>query len=165
MVVQRISIYSSDFRNPVVKALEQGHQLAIWHQIPWSGGDHEWFHLHQLNGLDKILNRGRVASAFTVYEWLDVPLPLLVDQEWLSQATRVMEKDEPNHLLLLYSTQQENEPSVELVEFAFLDDLQEWAKAHVGSQVRVGRVPNLWTGEIVRGYYPDANGVPVSGPY
>ena len=124
MVVQQISIWSDGFRDPVAKALAGGTRLAIWHQIPWAGGEHEWFLLCQLPGLDEILSRGRMASAFTVYEWLDVRLPHHVDQEWLVLAHDALEKDEPNHLLLLHPSSQSSEPVVELVELTFSDDLQ-----------------------------------------
>jgi hypothetical protein len=44
-------------------------------------------------------------------------------------------------------------------------DLREWFDAHVGEAMMIGRIPSVWDGEIVRGYGPDANGIPQSGAY
>jgi|GEM_PF-5019007 len=161
----KLSIRSKEFVNPIVEALDQGKKLVIWHQIPWSGGNQEWFLIENIEALTPILNRGRVASAFTVYEWIELSLPRVINEEWLAQVSEALAHETPNDMLLIQQAKSESQALTKLAWISEFEDIEEYYQQYMGFKVAVGRIPNLWTGEIVTGYFPDANGVPQSGPY
>lgn len=161
----KISIHSGEFIKPIAHALSEGKELVIFHQFAWAGGYQEWFLIQQLEQLDKVLGGGKAASAFTAYEWIDVPLPRFVEEEWLTQTLDALARETHNQMLLINLLTPHGNDSFQLVWIGEPFDLNEFYKEHIGIRVRVGRIPSVWTGEIVRGYYPDANGVPQSGPY
>ena len=158
--MEKISVKNSEFRNKIIQSLKEGKQLVIWHQIPWSGGSQEWFLIQQEEELNRVLAKGRIASAFTVYEWIEIPLPSMVDQIWFTQ-TKVALSQEKDNAMILLSVQS---PSNKLVWIGEDEDLENWFEGHKGMEVDAGRIPNLWYGEIIRGYYPDEQGIPQSGP-
>lgn len=161
----KLSIRSSEFTRPLAEALDCGKALVIWHQIPWSGGSQEWFLIHRLDALNTIISRGCVASAFTAFEWIDVPTSKIVNQEWLMQVSAALAQELHNMMLLIKPvTSNELEP-ISLTWVGQVDDLQEYYDKYVGSEAVVGRIPSTSTGKLVRGYYPDANGIAQSGPY
>jgi hypothetical protein len=69
----KLSIHSASFLNPVHLALQEGKSLVVWHQIPWSGGAQEWYLIRHSAALIAVLDHGRVASAFTIDEWFELP--------------------------------------------------------------------------------------------
>jgi hypothetical protein len=161
----KLSIRSKEFVSPIAAALDQGKKLVIWHQIPWSGGAQEWFLIESIEALTPILNRGRVASAFTAYEWIELSLSRTINEEWSEQVLEALAHETPNEMLLIQETELEGQAPTELVWIGEAGDVKEYHQQHLSLKVAVGRIPNVWTGEIVRGYFPDANGVPQSGPY
>jgi hypothetical protein len=161
----KISIHSNEFTQPIAEALDRGKALVIWHQIPWAGGSQEWFLIRRFEALDSILQRGRVASAFTAYDWIEVLASRQVNQEWLKQASAALAQESFNLMLLIQPVTSTNVDPIKLVWVGEADDLQEYYEQHVGSEVALGRIPSIPTDEIIRGYYPDANGIPQSGPY
>ena len=161
----KLSIRSKEFVSPIAEALDQGKKLVIWHQIPWSGGNQEWFLIESIEALTPVLNRGRLASAFTAYEWIALPLSRIVNEEWLAQVSEALAHERPNQILLIQEAELESQAPAKLAWIGEAEDVKEYHQRHLGFKVTVGRIPNLSTGEIVRGYFPDANGVPQSGPY
>ena len=161
----KISIHSNEFTQPIAEALDLGQTLVIWHQIPWAGGYQEWFLIHRFEALDNILQRGRVASAFTAYEWIEVITLRQVNQEWLERASNALAQESFNLMLLIQPVTLTSVDPIRLIWVGEADDLQEYYEQHVGSEAVLGRIPSIPTDEIVRGYYPDANGIPQSGPY
>jgi hypothetical protein len=161
----KISIHSNEFTQPIAEAFDHGEALVIWHQIPWAGGNQEWFLIHRFEALDVVLKRGRVASAFTAYEWIEVPTSRQVTQEWLAQASTALAQETFNLMLLIQPVTSDSVDPIKLIWVGEADDLQEYYEQHSGSEAVIGRIPSIPTGEIIRGYYPDANGIPQSGPY
>lgn len=161
----KISIHSSEFTQPIAEALACGKALVIWHQIPWAGGKQEWFLVHQFEALEAVFQRGQVASAFTAYEWIEVSTSRQVNQDSLTQASAALARETFNLMLLIQSVTSGNVDPIKLIWVGEADDLQEYYEQHSGSEAIVGCIPSIPTGEIIRGYYPDANGIPQSGPY
>jgi hypothetical protein len=160
-----ISVQDSEFRRPIEDAIANGIKLVLWHQFPSSGGFQEWFLIYSLHGLDKVISKGQVASAFTAYEWIEVLSSQKINQTWLEQTRAMLEQESQNHMLLIKSLSQEDIEPIQLTWAGELDDIQEYYEDHGGSGVVVGRIPSVWFGEITRGYYPDENGNPQSAPY
>jgi len=161
----KISIRSNEFTQPIAEALDQSKALVIWHQIPWSGGGQEWFIIRRLEELKAVLNRGITASAFTAYEWIEVFAGRIVDQDWPVQISEALAKETHNQMLLILPAMSETNEPIRLTFVEAAEDIQEYYEQHLGSDSTIGRIPSVWTGEIVRGYYPDENGIPQSGPY
>ena len=160
-----ISVQNSEFRQPIEKAIANGMEVVIWHQIPSSGGLQEWFLISSLEGLDKVISKGSVASAFTAYEWIEVLPSQKMNQAWLKQALEMLEQESQNLMLLIKSVLQEGIEPIQLTWVGELDDIQSYYEKHGDSNVVVGRIPSVSFGEIIRGYYPDENGNPKSAPY
>ena len=66
--MNNISVQSEEFIAPVDEALSNGRELVVWHQIPRSGGQQEWYLINQIEGLLEILRQGQTGSAFTIDE-------------------------------------------------------------------------------------------------
>jgi hypothetical protein len=160
-----ISIWNPEFIQPISDVLNRGKKIVIFHQIPWSGGNQEWYLVCRVDELDAILRRGKVASAFTAYEWIDINISPTVDWEWIRQITEVLAQETNNRMLLIPDVVPDDKSLIRLVWIGEAEDIREYYEHHAGSSVIVGRIPPLWKGEIVRGYYPDANGIPQSGAY
>lgn len=161
----KISIHSNEFTQPIAAALDRGKALVIWHQIPWAGGAQEWFLIHKFDALDVVLQRGRAASAFTAYEWIEVLTSRQVNQAWLEQASVALAQETFNLMLLIQPVTAISVDPVRLIWVGEADDLQEYSEQYIGSEAVLGRIPSIPTDEIIRGYYPDANGIPQSGLY
>lgn len=162
----KISIRSDEFRHNIARAIAQTGQIVIWHQLPWSGGMQEWFLIRDMAALDKILDRGQVASAFTAYDWIEVPGMQIVNQAWLEQTSKALAQEADSLMLLIELVTPSNRPDepIRLTWIGDFEDLQEYAQNHVDAPAIVGHIPSI-AGEIIRGYYPDNNGIPKSGPY
>ncbi len=160
-----IAVQSSEFRQPIENAIANGMKIVIWHQIPSSGGLQEWFLVSSLEGLDKVISKGHVASAFTAYEWIEVLPSQKMNQVWLKQTLAILEQESQNLMLLMKSASQEGIEPIQLTWIGESDDIQGYYEKHGDSKVVVGRTPSLSFGEIIRGYYPDKNGNPKSAPY
>lgn len=166
-MITKVSVYSEEFRQPITKILGQGNKVVIWHQIPWSGGMQEWFLIDSISTLDKILDRGHVASAFTAYEWTEISTSQAVNQAWLEQISSALQKETHNLMILVkpVTHNTKNDEPVPLTWLGEQDDVQEYLKKHSDSKATVGRISSFVTGEIIRGYYPDDKGTPNSGAY
>ena len=160
-----IAVQSSEFRQPIENAIANGIKIVIWHQAPSSGGLQEWFLVSSPGGLDKVISKGHVASAFTAYEWIEVLPSQKINQVWLKQTLAMLEQESQNLMLLIKSASQEGIEPIQLTWIGESDDIQDYYEKHGGSKVVVGRIPSLSFGEIIRGYYPDENGNPKSAPY
>jgi hypothetical protein len=161
----KLSIRSKEFVGSITEAVDQGKKLVIWHQIPWSGGQQEWFLIENIEALTPILDRGRVASAFTAYEWIELFPLQIVHEEWRAQVSEALAREIPNEMLLIQQADPMEQTPSPLAFIGEEVDLEEYCQQYAGFAVKVGRIPNLWAGEIIRGYFPDANGIPQSGPY
>jgi len=160
-----ISVQSNDFRRPIENAIFDKKQVVIWHQLPASGGMQEWYLIDNLAALDKVINKGRIASAFTAYEWIEV-LPLQnINQAWVKETLAALERESHNLMLLIKSVLQNQSEPIQLTWIGESDDVLEYHEKHSNSKVEVGRIPSVSFGEIVRGYFPDENGNPKSAPY
>jgi hypothetical protein len=165
MMVKKISIHSDEFCQPIVDAIARGKNVVLWHQLPRAGGLQEWFLIRSIDVLDGILDRGHVASAFTAYEWLDVPAPRIVDQAWFDQVAVALRLETRNRMLLIGLAEAVDVGLVRLTWIGDAEDLHEYLEKHGSMEVIVGRVPPIIDGEIIRGYAPDENGLPQSAPY
>ena len=160
-----ISVQSNDFSQPIENAIFDKKQVVIWHQLPASGGMQEWYLIDNLATLDKVISKGRVASAFTAYEWVEV-LPLQnISQAWVKETLAALERESQNLMLLIKSVSQNQPETIQLTWIGESDDVLEYYEKHSNSKVVVGRIPSVSLGEIVRGYFPDENGNPKSAPY
>lgn len=163
--MKKISVQSIKFRQPIEKTLLDKKQVVIWHQLPASGGMQEWFLIDDLAALDKVINKGRIASAFTAYEWMEV-LPLQsINQAWVKETLVALEQESHNRMLLIKSVPWNRSEPIQLSWIDEAEDVLEYYEKHSNSEVTVGRIPSVWFGEIVRGYFPDENGNPKSAPY
>ena len=159
-----ISVHSYEFIKPITKAITDGKELVIWHQFSAKGGLQEWLFLSNINNLDEIIKRGKPISAFTVYEWIKVPAENAVNEKWLSSVNNAYSKETTNYMLLIRLTEADkNNPKLDWV--GELEDIKEFYDSHFGQNVEVGRVPSIFTREIVRGYFPDENGNLKTGIY
>lgn len=162
-----MSIYDQKFILTITDLLNQYKQLVIFHQIPWSGGLSEWFLLQDISALERIFKRGQTASAFTVYEWNVLLVSNIVNKNWLKKTKEALVVDGVNNDLLLSKETFVNVKAlIELEWVGDSDDLEEYYQENIGCSVFTGFLP--WSPralELVRGYYPDENGLPVSGPY
>ena len=68
-------------------------------------------------------------------------------------------------MLLIQPVTLDNGDPIKLIWVGEADDFQEYYEQYAGSEAVVGCIPSIPTGEIIRGYYPDANGIPQSVPY
>ncbi len=163
--MKMISVQSNDFRQPIENAIFDKKQVVIWHQLPASGGMQEWYWIDNLAALDKVISKGRIASAFTAYEWIEV-LPLQnINQAWVKETLAALEREVHNLMLLIKSVSQNQSEPIQLTWLGESDDVLEYHEKHSNSKVEVGRIPSVSFGEIVRGYFPDENGNPKSAPY
>jgi hypothetical protein len=163
--MKMISVQSNDFRQPIENAIFGKKQVVIWHQLPASGGMQEWFLIDNLAALDKVISKGRVASAFTAYVWHEV-LPLQgINQAWVTKALTALENESQNLMLLIKSDLQNHFEPIQLTWVGDSDDVYNYYEKHSDSKVVVGRIPSMSFGELVRGYFPDENGNPKSAPY
>ena len=163
--MKMISVQSNEFRQPIENAILDKKQVVIWHQLPASGGMQEWFLIDNPAALDKVIGKGRIASAFTAYEWLEV-LPLQnINQVWVKEILTALEQESQNIMLLIKSVSQNQSEPIQLTWIGESDDIHEYYEKHINSKVVVGRIPSVSFGEIVRGYFPDENGNPKSAPY
>ena len=163
--MKMISVQDREFRQPIENAIANGMKIVIWHQVPSSGGFQEWFLIHSLEGLDKVIRKGQVASAFTAYEWVEVLPSQKINQAWIKQTLAVLKQESQNLMLLIKSVSQENIEPMQLTWIGESDDIHGYYEKHGDSNVVVGRIPSVSFGEIVRGYFPDENGNPQSAPY
>ena len=163
--MKKISVQSNEFRQPIENTILDKKQVVIWHQLPASGGMQEWFLVDDLATLDKVINKGQIASAFTAYEWMEV-LPLQsVNQAWVKETLVALEQESHNRILLIKSVPWNRSEPIQLSWVDDAEDVLEYYEKHSNSEVEVGRIPSVWYGEIVRGYFPDENGNPKSAPY
>ena len=163
--MKMISVQSSEFRQPIEDAIANKKQVVVWHQVPASGGLQEWFLINNLSGLDVVISKGKVASAFTAYEWIEV-LPLQkVNQSWCNQALAALAHELQNLMLLIQPVVKESIAPVQLTWVGAANDIQGYFEKHDGSTAVVGRISSVSFGEITRGYYPDENGIHKSAPY
>ncbi len=160
-----ISIHSKEFTKPIIDELDTGKRLVIWHQISASGGMQEWFIINNQKALDTVLSRGKVASAFTVYEWIQIATAQVVNSQWLEQVTIVLASETKNQMLLIRKDPINSNDFSHLVWIGKIKDVKEFYNQHTGFSVEIGRIPSVYSGEIVRGYYPGKNGLLKSGIY
>ena len=163
--MKMISVQSNEFRQPIENAILDKKQVVVWHQIPASGGMQEWFLIDDLAVLDKVISKGRIASAFTAYEWIQVLSLQNISQAWVKETLAVLERESQNLMLLIKSDSQNQFEPIQLTWIGVADDVREYYEKHANSKVVVGRIPSVSSGEIVRGYFPDENGIPKSAPY
>jgi hypothetical protein len=162
----KLSITASQFLHPLENYLQK-EPLVLWHQLAWTGGQQDWFFVTTSTGLQKVLSTGQRASAFTAYQWLPHAHHYVVNELWVTQMLEVIKKNIPNHFILVMPVSAEQT----MTDFYLLkwlcdeEDLQDYLAEHQGKQVIVGQTPNIQTGEIKRGYMPNQDGIPESGPY
>jgi hypothetical protein len=161
----KISIRSDEFFQPISEAFEHGKKVIVWHQIPWSGGMQEWFLIHSISTLDTILSKGRIASAFTAYEWIEVHTSQIVNEIWIEQISLTLQEETRNLMLLIEPVVPNEIEPIQLTWVGEVDDIKKYYEQHIGEKATVGRIPSVTDGELIRGYYPDNDGVPQSGPY
>ena len=159
-----ISFYSSVFSEPIKKALNEGKELVVWHQFSAMGGLQEWLFLSGSDNLDEIIKRGKPLSAFTIYEWNKVPAENIVNEKWLLSINNAYSRETTNHMLLIRPSETDKNYS-KLFWAGEIEDIKEFYDVYVGKNVEVGRIPSIFTGEIVRGYFPDENGNIKTGIY
>lgn len=163
--MSNLSIYSEEFTTPIGEAINDGKELVVWHQISRAGGQQEWFLISRIEGLTEILKQSQVASAFTVFEWIPVPLSPNADLNWLGETRNVLANETCNRMLLLKPISPNPSTTIRLIWISEPDDLTNWFENNVGAEVQVGRIQSVSNGELIRGYMPDVKGIPQPGIY
>jgi hypothetical protein len=164
--MEKLSIWSTAFQDPITTALQHDKSLVVWHQKPWCGGEQAWHLIQSIEALWPILENGQVASAFTVYEWQEQPLKDATHLGLDHQVCAYLKQEISNQMVLLYAEALNNmRVPVELTYLDDASDVQEWFIQHPITRIRLGKIPSIWNGELVRGYYPDTQGIPRAGAY
>lgn len=163
----KLSIKDPQFLQPLEDYLRE-EPLVVWHQLAWMGGQQGWFLVTTTAGLQKVLSTGQRASAFTVYHWLPHSQPYVVNEDWVTQMYKIIEEDVPvpNHFILVMPAfVKQNTNGFYPLEWLCAEDLHEYLAENQGEKIVVGQIPNFQNGEIKRGYMPNQDGIPESGPY
>jgi hypothetical protein len=93
-------------------------------------------------------------------------LPLQsINQAWVKETLVALEQESHNRMLFIKSVPWNRSEPIQLSWIDDAEDVLEYFEKHSNSEVAVGRIPSVWFGEIVRGYFPDENGNPKSAPY